>query len=298
MSKNEEIGMFASLIERARRMWASPAARKFRRNKLAWVGLAIVSAVVFCAIFADFIAPHDPIEQVGPKPWPSSPSREFLLGVDSFGRDIFSRIIHATRLDLELGLALVGLWTAIGVPLGLIAGYYGGKIDSVIMRVVDGLYAFPYLVFAIAMAGLLGFSLSTIIIALGIIGWPQFARVVRGKVLAVKTEVYVESARAFGEKDRTIMLRYVFPNSLAPLIVIMTLSLATSLIIIAALTFLLPVGVQTEAELGSMLHEGFEYIRYQPWWVTSVGLAIVVIVLGFNFLGDGLRDALDPRLRY
>jgi len=290
--------MFASLIERARRMWASPAARKFRRNKLAWVGLAIVSAVVFCAIFADFIAPYDPVEQVGPKPWPNSPSRQFLIGVDSFGRDIFSRIIHATRLDLKLGLALVGLWTAIGVPLGLIAGYYGGKIDSAIMRVVDGLYAFPYLVFAIAMAGLLGFNLSTIIIALGIIGWPQFARVVRGKVLAVKTEVYVESARAFGEKDRTIMLRYVFPNSLAPLIVIMTLSLATSLIIIAALTFLLPVGVQTEAELGSMLHEGFEYIRYQPWWVTSVGLAIVIIVLGFNFLGDGLRDALDPRLRY
>jgi len=279
-------------------MWASPAARKFRRNKLAWVGLAIVSAVVFCAIFADFIAPYDPVEQVGPKPWPNSPSRQFLIGVDSFGRDIFSRIIHATRLDLKLGLALVGLWTAIGVPLGLIAGYYGGKIDSAIMRVVDGLYAFPYLVFAIAMAGLLGFNLSTIIIALGIIGWPQFARVVRGKVLAVKTEVYVESARAFGEKDRTIMLRYVFPNSLAPLIVIMTLSLATSLIIIAALTFLLPVGVQTEAELGSMLHEGFEYIRYQPWWVTSVGLAIVIIVLGFNFLGDGLRDALDPRLRY
>ena len=288
--------MFTSLIGRARRMWASPAARKFRRNKLAWVGLAIVSAVVFCAIFADFIAPYDPVEIVGPEKAP--PSRQFLLGTDDVGRDIFSRIIHATRLDLGLGLALVGLWTAIGVPLGLIAGYYGGKIDSVIMRVVDGLYAFPYLVFAIAMAGILGFSLSTIVIALGIIGWPQFARVVRGKVLAVKTEVYVESARAFGEKDRNIILRYVFPNSLAPLIVIMTLSLATSLIIISALTFLLPVGVQTEAELGSMLSASFGYMRDYWWWATSVGLVIVVIVLGFNFLGDGLRDALDPRLRY
>ena len=285
------------LIERARKMWVSPAARKLRRNKLAWVGLGIISVVVFCAIFADFIAPYDPIEPVGPLR--ASPSGQFLLGTDHIGRDIFSRIIHAIRYDLILGLSLVGLWTAIGVPLGLIAGYYGGKIDSAIMRVVDGIYAFPYLVFAIAMAGLLGLSLSTIIIALGIIGWPLFARVVRGKALAVKSEVYVEASRAFGEKDRNIMLRYVLPNCLAPLIVIMTLSLATSLIIIAALTYILPVGVPPHVpELGSMLASSYEYIRVQWWWPTSVGLTIVIIVLGFNFLGDGLRDALDPRLRY
>ena len=291
------------LIGWARKMWASPAARKLRRNKLAWVGLAIISAVVFFAIFADFIAPYDPIEQIyderGELVRLASPSRQFLLGTDDFGRDIFSRIIHAIGLDLKLGLALVGFWTAIGVPLGLIAGYYGGKIDTVIMRVVDGLYAFPYLVFAIAMAGLLGFSLSTIVIALGIIGWPLFARVVRGKALAVKSEVYVEASRAFGEKDRNIMLRYVLPNCLAPLIVIMTLSLATSLIIIAALTYLIPVGVPRHVpELGSMLAASYEHMRVQWWWPTSVGLTIVMIVLGFNFLGDGLRDALDPRLRY
>jgi len=278
-------------------MWASPAARKLRRNKLAWVGLAIISVVVFCAIFADFIAPYDPIEPVGPVK--ASPSGQFLLGTDHMGRDILSRIIHAIRTDLILGLTLVGLWTAIGVPLGLIAGYYGGKIDSTIMRMVDGLYAFPYLVFAIAMAGLLGFSLSTIIIALGIIGWPLFARVVRGKALAVKSEVYVEASRAFGEKDRNIMLRYVLPNCLAPLIVIMTLSLATSLIIIAALTYLIPGGVPAHVpELGNMLYYGYENMMAKWWWPTSVGLTIVIIVLGFNFLGDGLRDALDPRLRY
>jgi len=286
-----------------RKMWTTPAARKLRRNKLAWIGLAIISAVVFFAIFADFIAPYDPIEQIyderGELVKLASPSRQFLLGTDDFGRDIFSRIIHAIGLDLKLGLALVGLWTAIGVPLGLIAGYYGGKIDSVIMRVVDGLYAFPYLVFAIAMAGLLGFSLTTIVIALGIIGWPLFARVVRGKALAVKSEVYVEASRAFGERDRNIMLRYVLPNCLAPLIVIMTLSLATSLIIIAALTYLIPVGVPRHVpELGSMLAASYEHMRVQWWWPTSVGLTIVMIVLGFNFLGDGLRDALDPRLRY
>jgi len=284
-------------------MWASPAARKLRRNKLAWIGLAIISAIVFFAIFADFIAPYDPIEQMynerGELVKLASPSRQFLLGTDDFGRDIFSRIIHAIRLDLKLGLALVGLWTAIGVPLGLIAGYYGGKIDSVIMRVVDGLYAFPYLVFAIAMAGLIGFSLSTIILALGIIGWPLFARVVRGKALAVKSEVYVEASRAFGERDRNIMFRYVLPNCLAPLIVITTLSLATSLIIIAAITYLIPVGVASHVpELGSMLADSYGYMRVQWWWSTSVGLTIVIIVLGFNFLGDGLRDALDPRLRY
>jgi len=252
---------------------------------------------VFCAIFADFIAPYDPIEPVGPVK--ASPSGQFLLGTDHMGRDILSRIIHAIRTDLILGLTLVGLWTAIGVPLGLIAGYYGGKIDSTIMRMVDGLYAFPYLVFAIAMAGLLGFSLSTIIIALGIIGWPLFARVVRGKALAVKSEVYVEASRAFGEKDRNIMLRYVLPNCLAPLIVIMTLSLATSLIIIAALTYLIPGGVPAHVpELGNMLYYGYENMMAKWWWPTSVGLTIVIIVLGFNFLGDGLRDALDPRLRY
>ena len=295
--------MLTPLIGWARKMWASPAARKLRRNKLAWVGLAIISAVVFCAIFADFIAPYDPIDQIydehGELVKLASPSRQFLLGTDDFGRDIFSRIIHAIGLDLKLGLALVGFWTAIGVPLGLTAGYYGGKIDSAIMRVVDGLYAFPYLVFAIAMAGLLGFSLSTIVIALGIIGWPLFARVVRGKALAVKSEVYVEASRAFGEKDRNIMLRYVLPNCLAPLIVIMTLSLATSLIIIAALTYLIPVGVPRHVpELGSMLAASYEHMRVQWWWPTSVGLTIVIIVLGFNFLGDGLRDALDPRLRY
>jgi len=295
--------MPTSLIGWARKMWASPAARKLRRNKLAWVGLAIISVVVFFAIFADFIAPYDPVEQMynerGELVKLASPSRQFLLGTDDFGRDIFSRIIHAIGLDLKLGLALVGLWTVIGVPLGLIAGYYGGKIDSAIMRVVDGLYAFPYLVFAIAMVGILGFSLNTIVIALGIIGWPLFARVVRGKALAVKSEVYVEASRAFGERDRNIMLRYVLPNCLAPLIVIMTLSLATSLIIIAALTYLIPVGVPPhEPELGSMLAASYEYMRVQWWWPTSVGLTIVIIVLGFNFLGDGLRDALDPRLRY
>lgn len=252
---------------------------------------------MFCAIFADFIAPYDPIEPVGPVK--ASPSGQFLLGTDHMGRDILSRIIHAIRTDLILGLTLVGLWTAIGVPLGLIAGYYGGKIDSAIMRMVDGLYAFPYLVFAIAMAGLLGFSLSTIIIALGIIGWPLFARVVRGKALAVKSEVYVEASRAFGERDRNIMFRYVLPNCLAPLIVIMTLSLATSLIIIAALTYLIPGGVPAHVpELGNMLYYGYENMMAKWWWPTSVGLTIVIIVLGFNFLGDGLRDALDPRLRY
>lgn len=294
--------MATPLVGWARKMWASPAARKLRRNKLAWVGLAIISAVVFFAIFAGFIAPYDPVEQIydehGKLVKLASPSRQFLLGTDDFGRDIFSRIIHAIGLDLRLGLALIGLWTAIGVPLGLIAGYYGGKIDSAIMRVVDGLYAFPYLVFAIAMVGLLGFGLTTIVIALGIIGWPLFARVVRGKALAVKSEVYVEASRAFGEKDRNIMLRYVLPNCLAPLIVIMTLSLATSLIIIAAITYLIPVLPPHEPELGTMLAASYGYMRVQWWWPTSVGLTIVIIVLGFNFLGDGLRDALDPRLRY
>jgi peptide/nickel transport system permease protein len=291
------LSIFKPFIGWARKKWSSPAARKLRRNKLAWVGLAIVSVVLFFVIFADFVAPYDPIEIVGNPKTP--PSGQFLLGTDDVGRDILSRIIHAVRLDLMLGLLLVGMWTAIGVPLGLIAGYFGGKIDSIIMRTVDGLYAFPYLVFAVAMAGLFRPGVDIIIIAVGIIGWPLYARVVRGKTLEVKAEDYVEAARAFGEKDKSIIRRYVFPNCLAPIIVVVTLGLPIALIIVSALAYLGLAGLPLHVpELGSMLAASQPFMRETWWWPTFTGLAIVIIVLGFNFLGDGLRDAFDPRLRY
>ena len=278
------------------RKWSTPAAKKLRRNKLAWVGLAIVTIVVACAIFADWIAPYDPVERVGERLLP--PSRKFLLGTDDFGRDIFSRIIYGTRWGLLMGLSLVGFQAAIGVPLGLIAGYYGGKIDSAIMRVADALIAFPDLVFAVAVAGLIKPGIDTIIIALGIIGWPVYARVTRGQVLSVKASDYVEAARAFGEKDRSIIIKYVFPNSLAPIIVMVTIGLPAAILVTAALSFLglgFPLHVP---EWGVMLSAARSYLSSNWWWATSVGVAIMITVLGFNFFGDGLRDALDPRLKY
>jgi len=288
--------MFTTFTEWVRKKWASPAARKFRRNKLALVGFVIVSIIVFCAVFADFVAPYDPIEKVGPKLAP--PSRQFLLGTDVAGRDILSRIIYGTRMGLMIGLTVVGLWAVIGVPLGLIAGYYGGKIDYVVMRAADSFYAFPQLVFVLAISGLFRPGLDTIVIALGIIGWPLYARVVRGKVLEVKAEEYVEAARAFGERDRNIIVRHVFPNCLAPIIVVLTLGLPTAILVTSALSFL-GFGVSPPtAEWGCDLSSARLYLADQWWWATSVGLAIVITVLGFNFLGDGLRDALDPRLRY
>lgn len=289
--------MLPSISAWIMRKWTTPAARKFRRNKLAWVGLAIVAAVLFCAAFADHVAPYDPYEpDVGPRLAP--PSREHLLGTDDFGRDIFSRVIHGTRMGLMLGLALVGLQAAIGVPMGLIAGYYGGKVDSAIMRTADALIAFPDLAFAVAVAGLFRPGLDTIIAALGIIGWPVYARVTRGQVLAVKAEDYVEAAKAFGEKDRSVITKYIFPNSLAPIIVMLTIGLPAAILVSSALNFLGLGFPEHVPEWGVMLSAARDFMRTHWWWATSVGVAIMITVLGFNFLGDGLRDALDPRLRY
>ena len=309
MGFKEKINKVASKFKKS---WNSPVFRKFRRNRLALVGMLIVAGVVFTAIFADFIAPYHwnkrfDVDGDGRLDFePHSPTSGHLLGTDHQGRDILSRIIHASRLDLMLGLLLVGTSASIGVLLGLIAGFYGGRIESLIMRAADATLAFPGLVLAVAVAGILlgggvgaagGGSLIPIMGVLGVLGWAGYGRLVRGQVLAVKTRDFVEAAGAFGEKKRTIMFRYVFPHTIAPIIVFMTTGLPAALLIAAALSFLgLGVAPPT-AEWGLMLSNAREFLPILPVWATSIGLAIMITVLGFNFLGDGLRDALDPRIK-
>jgi peptide/nickel transport system permease protein len=278
------------------RIRRSPALRYLKRDVRAWVGLGIVLAIVGIAIFADFIAPHDPETQYLEKKL-LGPCREFPLGTDDVGRCIFSRIIYGSRIALTIGILLVSVEAAIGVPFGLIAGYRGGRVDEVMMRIVDAVIAFPGLVLAIAFVGFFGPGLYKLVIALSITGWAGYARLTRGQVLAVKEEVYVEAAKAIGERDSSIILRYVLPNIISPLIVLATMTLPAAILLSSAMSFL-GLGVQPPTpDWGAMLREHSKFLAERPLMSVYPGVAIIITVLGFNFLGDALRDAFDPRLR-
>jgi ABC-type dipeptide/oligopeptide/nickel transport system permease subunit len=269
--------------------------RTVRRNPLGAAGGALVIALVLIAVFAPFIAPYEPTDQIGKRLQP--PSREFILGTDQLGRDVFSRIIFGSRVSLYVGVIAVGLAVLIGVPVGLLAGYLGGKFDNVAMRLVDLMLAFPALVLAIVLAGLLGPSITNAMIAISIVYAPRFTRVARGSVLSVVEEVYVEAARSIGGGRRHIMWRHVLPNIMAPLIVLATLYLSVAILTEAGLSFL---GLGTQPpnpSWGIMLSSGRQYMELYPGVTVFPGLAIAITVLAFNLLGDGLRDALDPRLR-
>lgn len=269
--------------------------RLARRNPIGVIGLAVLIVVVFLAIFAGQIAPFDPAAQ--PAERLTAPNRTYLLGTDEFGRDVFSRVVHGTRISLYVGAAAVGIALVIGVNLGLISGYYGGWPDSIIMRLVDILFAFPTIVLAITITGILGPSLRNATIAIGLVYAPVFARVTRGPVLSVVNLDYVQAARTVGASDRRIVLRHVLPNVTAPLIVQTTLALSTAILAEAALSFL---GLGTQPPTpswGTMLGTGRKFLELSPWVAIFPGLAIMITVLAFNLLGDGLRDVLDPRLR-
>lgn len=290
--KNVGGGIYGYLKRRSR----SPTFRYLKRDKRAWVGLGIVLAIIAVAIFADFIAPHDPeVQRLEEKLLP--PGGKYPLGTDDLGRCIFSRIIYASRIALTIGILLVTVEAAIGVPYGLIAGYRGGKVDGVMMRIVDAVIAFPGLVLAVAFVGFFGPGLYNLVIALSITGWAGYARLTRGQTLAVKEEVYIEAARAIGEKDRNIILRYVLPNIVSPLIVLATMTLPAAILLSSAMSFL-GLGIMPPTpDWGAMLREHSRFLAEMPWMSIFPGIAIIVTVLGFNFLGDALRDAFDPRLR-
>jgi len=268
-----------------------------KQSPLALVGIAVVLVLVLVAIFAPLIAPYDPYDLDLPDKL-APPNKYHLFGTDDFGRDIFSRIVYGSRISIKIGILAVGIAFCIGVPLGVVAGYFGGWVDELIMRIMDMMLAFPALVLAMALCAALGYGLTNAMIAIGIVYIPYYARLVRGQALSVRENPYVEAAHSIGASRSRIVFRHVLPNCLSPLVVQATLSLGDAILTAAALSFI-GVGAQVpEAEWGAMITLGRGYIVSGEWWLaTFPGVAILVTVLGFNLFGDGLRDTLDPRLR-
>ncbi len=268
--------------------------RRLMRRKGAIVGLTVIVVFVLIALLAPLLAPYDPTKTnflMVRKP----PSAQYLLGTDEIGRDLLSRMIYGARASLQAGVISVLIAIVLGVPLGLLSGYAKGWVDSLMMRIVDALLACPFLILAIAMAAFLGPSLTNAMIAIGLTQTPIFIRLVRGQVLAVTVEDYVEAARALGNPHLRIAIRHVLPNIVAPVLVQSTLAIATATLAEAALSFL-GLGQQPpEPSWGSMLNVARQFISQAPWMAWWPGLAIATIVLAFNLLGDGLRDALDPK---
>ncbi len=276
---------------------ATPARRALRRlmrRRGAMLGLAIVLIFVLLAVFAPWIAPHDPIATS----WSAvrkPPSAEYWFGTDEIGRDVLSRVVWGARASLMAGLVSVCISMALGVPVGLLAAYVGGWTDSLISRFTDSMLAVPFLILAIALAAFLGPSLSNAMIAIGVSATPVFIRLTRAQVLAVKVEDFVEAARAVGNPHWRIALRHILPNVLPPLIVQASLAIAAAIIAEASLSFL-GLGQQPPApSWGSMLNTAKNYVDNAPWMAVWPGLSIFLLVLSFNLLGDGLRDALDPK---
>ncbi len=264
------------------------------KNKLALVGAVIVVGLIFLAIFADFIAPYDPLAQniiLKLKP----PSSVHWFGQDPLGRDILSRMIYGSRISLKVGIATVSISLTLGLIIGSISGYYGGLVDELFMRIVDILMAFPGILLAIAMVAVLGPDLNHVILALCLIGWVGYARLVRGQVLSVRELDYVTAAQALGASSVRVIALHIIPNLIAPVIVEATFGMAGAILAEASLSFL-GLGVQPPTpSWGAMLNEGRQYLLLAPHTTTFPGIAIMLVVLGFNFLGDGLRDYLDVK---
>jgi ABC-type dipeptide/oligopeptide/nickel transport system permease subunit len=266
------------------------------KNRAAMLALGVLILISLSALFAAQISPYDPNE-VDILNQLQGPSAEHLLGTDLYGRDILSRIFWGGRVTLVVGLMSVGIAATFGILLGLISGFYGGVVDSVIMRFIDILLAFPRILLALTIVGMLGTGLFNVMLAVGIASITGYARLVRGTVLSAKEETYVEAARVIGCPDRRILGKHLLPNVIGPVIVLATLDVAAAILAASSLSFL-GLGVQPPtAEWGYMLNEGRNYLRTAPWITFFPGMAIAVSVLCINMLGDGLRDALDPRLK-
>lgn len=270
--------------------------RRYRKNKLAMFGLIMLLVLTLVATFAEQLAPYGYDDQ-NPETRFIAPCSEFPLGTDNFGRDIMSRIIYGSQISLKVGLISVAISCALGGVLGILAGYYGGVLDNVIMRFLDVLMAIPGMILAIAIAASLGTGLNNMMIAIGLGHTPGFARIVRASVLSVKEQEYIEAARLIGDSDAKIILVHILPNAMAPMIVQATLNVGRSVISAASLSFL-GLGIQPPIpEWGSMLSAARNYLRDYWWMTTFPGLAIMLTVFSLNLVGDGLRDALDPRLK-
>jgi peptide/nickel transport system permease protein len=270
--------------------------RRIRRYPIGLVGAAIVILIVVLAISADFIAPYDPVWQIDERLTP--PNWDYVLGLDEFGRDVYSRIIYGARVSLYAGIvSVIFIALPVGSVLGVLGGYFRGWVDTLLSRLVDIMFAFPALLLAITIVGVLGPSLTNTMIAIGIVYAPTFARIARGSTLGVSNLDYILASRTIGADNARIIVQHVLPNIAAALIIQTTLALSTAILIEATLSFL---GLGTQPPMpswGTMLGTGRRYMELAPWVAIYPGIAIMIAVLGFNLAGDGLRDALDPRLR-
>lgn len=269
---------------------------RMKRSRLAMVGLTILVILVLVAIFADFIAPYS-FNEVDLEHQFAGPSKEHLFGQDEFGRDILSRVIYGSRISLKVGFISVGIALVLGCTIGAITGYYGGKVDTLLMRIIDVLQALPDTLLAIAIVAALGTGLANLMIAVGIAAIPSYAKIVRSAVLSIADMEYVEAARAGGSSNFRIIFKHILPNCLAPIIVQATLGVAYAILNAAGLSFI-GLGLEPPTpEWGAMLSGGRAYIRSYPHLTLFPGLAIVITIFALNVLGDGLRDALDPKLK-
>jgi ABC-type dipeptide/oligopeptide/nickel transport system permease subunit len=298
---NKDISVIPEVAEAPGFSWDRFAERfrdrfeDFRKNRLALAGIIIVISVVVVALFAPLIQMHDPLQQNIANRL-HTPYWEHFFGTDHLGRDVWSRIVHGSRVALMVGIIAVGIGVLFGTPIGAISGYYRGKVDEVIMRIMDAVLAFPPILMALVVVTILGASLFNTMLAIGVDYIPRFARVIRGSVLSEREKEYVEAGRMVGEGDLSILFRQILPNSLSPLIVQATVFIAYAMLTEAALSFL-GLGIQPpNPSWGSMLNEAKLFIESDPYLAIIPGLAISITVLGFNLFGDGLRDILDPRL--
>jgi peptide/nickel transport system permease protein len=283
------------------REWVVLLSRLVRR-RTALFGLMVVAVVLLAALFAPFISPFDPLAQdisqrLKEPGWQDAQGRVHPLGTDHLGRDILARVIYGSRIALLVGLAAVLISGILGMAIGLVAGYFGGKVDDVLMRLADVQLAFPFILLAIAVIGVLGPNLRNIIIVIGVSSWVVYARVVRGEVLSIREREFVQAAIALGGGSGRILVRHILPNAFTPWLVVATLDMARVVVLESALSFL-GLGVQPPTPTwGGMLADGRVYLSTAWWLATFPGLAILVTVLGINLFGDGLRDTLDPRLK-
>jgi ABC-type dipeptide/oligopeptide/nickel transport system permease subunit len=279
-----------------RRLW-----RKFKRNPVGVIGGLILLMVIGGAVFADHLAPHEPnkqrlIARFKPPFWVEGGSATYPLGTDNVGRDILSRIIHGSRISLVVGISAVGISMLIGVTLGLLSGFLGGRVDATIMAMVDIMLAFPQIILAFAIVAVLGPGIGNIILVLGLTGWERYARVVRAEVLALREREFVQAARAIGASTAKIIFRHVMPNTFSSVIVMATLQTAQAILAEAALSFLGLGTGRTYPSWGQMIALGRDFINVAWWISTFPGLAILLTVLAINLVGDRIRDVLDPRV--
>jgi peptide/nickel transport system permease protein len=276
--------------------------RRLIRRRTALVGLVVVAAVVLAALLAPVLTPFDPLVQdisqrLKPPGWVSPEGRAHWLGTDHLGRDILGRILYGSRIALVVGLSAVAIAGTLGLVVGVVSGYFGGRVDDLFMRLADIQLAFPFILLALAVIGVLGPSLRNIIVVVGVSGWVVYARIVRGEVLSLREREFVQAARAVGSPPARVIVRHLVPNAFAPWLVIATLDMARVIIVESALSFL-GLGIPPPTPTwGAMLADGRVYMSTAWWLATFPGLAILVTVLGINLLGDGLRDTLDPRLK-